>query len=609
MPDLIGQSLGRYHILEQLGEGGMAVVYKALDTQLEREVAIKVIQPYRQHTERFVKRFRQEAKALARLNHPNIIKVLDYGEDKEQTYLVMELVDGETLKKKLGKPIPSAEAASIILPIARALAYAHEQGIIHRDVKPSNILIGKNEQPMLSDFGVAKILQTEETSDLTGTGLSVGTPEYMAPELGMGEQSDHRGDIYALGVVFYEMLTGRKPYRADTPMAVLHKQMSEPLPRPSQLVSKIPASAEAVAIKALAKDPRQRYQHMDDFAVALERLVQLDGRKARTLFLNPKTIFTVLGIALVIVLLGLLTFRRLNIVPLSGTQNNLLPTAANPLLQSSKTPVSFTETQPPAQSPTATKPKTSTITKSPAPAIGPTQISQLDGMIMLYIPSGEFTMGSDQGWPEQKPVHMVKLDEFWIDQTEVTNGMYALCVKSGKCRSPKQINSNMRPSYYNDLTYDPYPVIFVTWTDANNYCKWAGKRLPSEAEWEKAARGTDGRVYPWGNITPNKSLANFNMDIGDTQPVGSYPKGQSPYGALDMAGNVQEWVNDWYGPTYYVSSPKENPPGPANGNFRMLRGGSWFYNEFYNRSAYRNSLVPNGSAYDVGFRCAAGQNP
>jgi serine/threonine protein kinase len=185
MPNLIGQSLGRYHILEQLGEGGMAIVYKAFDTRLERDVAVKVIRVDQfapAALERILKRFEREARALARLTHPNIVHVNDYGEQDGIPYLVMDYLPGGTLQQLVGKPMPWPEAVKLLLPIAEALDYAHTQSIIHRDVKPSNILLTQRRQPMLTDFGIAKLLESEETHTLTGTGVGVGTPEYMAPE-------------------------------------------------------------------------------------------------------------------------------------------------------------------------------------------------------------------------------------------------------------------------------------------------------------------------------------------------------------------------------------------------------------------------------------------
>ncbi len=276
MTNLIGQSLGRYHILEQLGEGGMAIVYKAYDTRLETDVAVKVIRTENLTLgtmERALKRFEREAKALARLTHPNIVKVTDYGDYEGKPYLVMPYLPGGTLKQKLGKPIPWQEAARLLLPIARALDFAHRQNMIHRDVKPSNILITADGEPMLTDFGIAKILDLEETQDLTGTGMGIGTPEYMAPEQWSGGATV-LSDIYSLGIVFYEMVTGRKPYMADTPAAILLKQATEPLPRPTMFVPDIPESVERVLVKALARNPQDRYQGMKILTMAMEELIK-----------------------------------------------------------------------------------------------------------------------------------------------------------------------------------------------------------------------------------------------------------------------------------------------------------------------------------------------
>jgi serine/threonine protein kinase len=275
MSNLIGQSLGHYHLLEQLGEGGMATVYKAYDTRLERDVAVKIIRRGlfgEDVLERMLKRFEREAKALARLTHPNIVPVIDYGEHEGAPYLVMPYLPGGTLKQRLGTLMPWQEAVRILLPIAQALDYAHEQNIIHRDIKPSNILLTKKGQPMLSDFGIAKILESEDTQTLTGTGAGVGTPEYMAPEQWTG-QATKQSDIYSLGVVLYELVTGRKPYTADTPAAILLKQASEPLPRPAQFVAGLPEAVEKMLFKALARKSEDRYADMAAFGLALENLL------------------------------------------------------------------------------------------------------------------------------------------------------------------------------------------------------------------------------------------------------------------------------------------------------------------------------------------------
>jgi formylglycine-generating enzyme required for sulfatase activity len=235
-----------------------------------------------------------------------------------------------------------------------------------------------------------------------------------------------------------------------------------------------------------------------------------------------------------------------------------------------------------------------------AQGIGNTWTRPADGMTMVYVPEGNFTMGSTNK-PEEQPIHPVYLDAYWIDRTEVTNAMYAKCVQTGKCQPPELNKSTTHPSYYGNPQYADYPVIYVNWMQAQAYCDWSGARLPTEAQWEKAERGTDGRPYPWGNALPSKDLENYNKNVGDTTAVGSYPSGASPYGALDMAGNVWEWTADWFGSTYYANSPASNPLGPSTGIYRVLRGSSWEYDI---SPTYRRDSNPHIALEDVGFRCA-----
>lgn len=270
--DLIGKNIDRYKIVGELGKGGMAVVYRAVDTMLDRSVAIKVIQSESGNQEKFTKRFLREAKTLANLSHPNIVKVLDYGEYEGAPYLVMEFISGGALKAMIGKPIPYAEAAAMLVPMARALHYAHQQRIVHRDVKPENILINDSGQPMLSDFGILKLVDLEESRGLTGTGKIVGTPAYMSPEQIRGREVDGRADIYSLGIVFFEMITGRKPYNASTPIELSMQHLHDPIPKAKQFVRDLPAEVEQVIVKSMAKSPEDRYQTMLVFAQALEKL-------------------------------------------------------------------------------------------------------------------------------------------------------------------------------------------------------------------------------------------------------------------------------------------------------------------------------------------------
>ena len=273
MDEMIGKSLGKYQIIEPLGEGGMATVYKAYDPSLERYVAIKIIRTINQIDPDFLVRFQREARALARLDHPYILKVLDYGEENGVPYLVMPFVSHGTLKKYTRGRIPYERAIGILLPVADALSYAHKRKIIHRDIKPANILFGESGEPILSDFGIAKMLDAGEQTQLTGTGLGIGTPAYMAPEQWNGI-ADERTDIYALGIVLYELITGRCPFQAETPAAILIKQIQDPLPRPKNFAPDLPDNVEALIFKALAKDPALRFQTMQAFMQAMNAVLQ-----------------------------------------------------------------------------------------------------------------------------------------------------------------------------------------------------------------------------------------------------------------------------------------------------------------------------------------------
>lgn len=297
MSDIFGKKLGQYILLEQLGEGGMAKVYNALDSRAEKNVAIKVILPSRRSSLIFLQQFEQEAKALANLTHTNVVKVLNYGIEDGQPYLVMDFIPGGTLKEAMVKPLPWQTAAAILAPIARALEYVHRQQIIHRDVKPSNILLYEDFHPMLSDFGIMKLLEAKEENINSAIGVGVGTPEYMSPEQGMGKEVDFRADIYSLGLVFYEMVTGEKPFTADTPMAAIIKHVTDDFPLPSMIDKKIPKFVESAILRAVQKNPEDRYISMGHFAEVLEmialgekvpkkRIVSLSNQKVKKLSPN-----------------------------------------------------------------------------------------------------------------------------------------------------------------------------------------------------------------------------------------------------------------------------------------------------------------------------------
>jgi branched-chain amino acid transport system substrate-binding protein len=272
MADLIGRTLGQYQIIEQIGEGGMATVYKAYQPGLNRYVAVKVLPPLHAKQPGFSERFQREAEAIANLNHPNILPVYDSGQEEEYSFIVMRYVEGaRTLKEVMQTPLSLSQVADLIGQIASALDYAHRQGVVHRDVKPANVLMD-GDWVLLSDFGLAKM--TEASVALTGTGVGIGTPAYMSPEQGQGLLVDHRTDIYSLGIILFEMLTGRIPHSAETPVAIIFKRATEPLPLPRQLNPNIPESVEQVILKALAREPGDRFARAGELAAVLKEAVR-----------------------------------------------------------------------------------------------------------------------------------------------------------------------------------------------------------------------------------------------------------------------------------------------------------------------------------------------
>ncbi|HEY7414169.1 MAG TPA: serine/threonine-protein kinase, partial [Ktedonobacteraceae bacterium] len=258
---LVGRSLGQFRIVERIGAGGMATVFKAYQSTLDRYVAIKVLPAYHARDPVFVKRFGQEARSVAKLAHPNIVQIHDFGSEGDITYIVMEYVDGGTLKDRLKQALPVAEATDYVIQAAEGLECAHRNGIVHRDVKPANMLLRKDGHLLLSDFGIAKIL--EGTTNLTRVGVGIGTPQYMSPEQSMGQAVDRRSDIYSLGIVFFHCLTGHVPFQADSPITVTVKQVSEPLPVDHLIAGGVPAPIVQVVQKMTAKAPAERYQSAD----------------------------------------------------------------------------------------------------------------------------------------------------------------------------------------------------------------------------------------------------------------------------------------------------------------------------------------------------------
>lgn len=270
-----GQTLGPYRIIIQIGKGGMATVYKAYQPSVDRYVAIKVLPSQLAESKEFATRFQQEARIIAKLEHPHILPVFDYGESDGIAYFVMRYLEAGTLKDKMeaGRPLPLNEIDRIFNQLADALSYAHSHGIVHRDLKPANALIDSYGNIFLTDFGIAKLMESASPR-LTQTDAIMGTPAYISPEQAQAQPVDQRSDIYSLGIILYEMVTGRVPFVADTPLAILFKHVSDPLPLPSLIKPDLPASIEQVILKALAKDPRDRFSTAAEFAAAWKRALE-----------------------------------------------------------------------------------------------------------------------------------------------------------------------------------------------------------------------------------------------------------------------------------------------------------------------------------------------
>lgn len=597
--------LGKFDILEELGHGGFGTVYKARDLVLDRIVAIKVLHPNLVNDPLFLSRFKQEAQIAAQIEHANLVPIYDFGETDGHFFIVMGFMPGGSLKELLMKegPLKKERALEILDQIGMGLAYAHKKGVIHRDLKPANILFDDEGVARISDMGFAKLLHSESSGSMSNSGGLVGTPAYIAPEVWKDASATMAVDVYSAACILVEMLSGKPLFDGDSTPSVMLKHF-EPLKLPGNL----PDGWKPIIENALEKDPNQRTSCTEEIVRSL-RAVD-DGifdpttknkkkehqKKHKTKKAEDHKIstLTLAGIPLIILIALYFVFRSGVFTPqprpTATTQPQLTQTFVAVVEMQNSTEVAAS----PQPSPTAEP--------SPIPTlgIGSVLIRERDNMEMVYVPEGSFEMGSEKGQQDEKPVRQIYLDSYWIDKHEVTNAQYALCVEDIGCTEPVHTNSYSQSQYFNNPTFGNYPVIYITWEQARDYCEWAGGDLPTEAQWEKAARGTDGRIYPWGNTAPDTRKANYG-EGNDTMVVGSYPDSASPYGALDMAGNAWEWVRDWY--WTYDASETENPAGPDSGISRVLRGGWWDTQTKFLRTSYRVSGIPTTTYYNYGVRC------
>jgi serine/threonine-protein kinase len=357
----IPEKIGRYVIKSELGRGGMATVYRAFDPNFSREVALKVLPREMLHDPQFRARFEREVKMVAALEHPSIVPVYDVGEEDGQPYFVMRYMNGGSLSDLIAQgKIPIQDTARIVDKIARGLAYAHKKGVIHRDLKPDNILFDDNGEPFISDFGIAKL--SEASGSLTGSGV-IGTPAYMSPEQAQGGEIDGRSDVYGLGVIVYQMLSGQQPYSADTPMGVVVKHITEPVPEILNANPDLPAAVDEIIKTALAKDKTKRFENPVEFAKALNLLatgsagdftvhptsIRRMGQRTGAMQLSRgMTSLVITGVVLLVLVTGFFLLRNQLFVPDQPAAIAEIPTEGLPALVTVPTNTDEPISQPPA---------------------------------------------------------------------------------------------------------------------------------------------------------------------------------------------------------------------------------------------------------------------
>jgi serine/threonine-protein kinase len=590
MPEWLGKTIGKVRIDKYLARGGMAEVYLGMHLTLDRPVAIKVLHSYIEEEPDLLVRFQREAKVVAGLRHPNIVQIYDFDAIDGHPYIVMEYLKGPSLATylrglhKRNERIPHHQVARLLKALTASLDYAHEQGVIHRDIKPGNILLhGKADeipldQPLtsdveavLTDFGLVRIANS---ASQTASGMVSGTPAYMSPEQARGDQTDHRTDIYSLGIVLYEMLAGRVPFEADSTLSVIYKQINDPPPP----IPGISPAVQRVIDRALAKKPEERYPTSRNMAVDFFLAIGMTAEAETIINALPEASKTIIGALPNATSKPVDTNGKpkpsgrkparigLGILSVIG----LFALAIGAFFIFSKSSISSNATD--IQNPEATVPTENIVTSRP-PGLP-------DANDMSKIAAGTYEVGSSSADNFHSASMSLLLNDFWIDKYQTTNAQYEQFVKATGAQPPEITGTGNQP------------VRGVTWDQAAAYCSWVNKRMPTEAEWEAAGRGSgpNPQLYPWGkDPTADGNVA--KLPSQDTYEVGTLPFNKSPNDVYDMVGNIWEWVGEPYAST------------PAG--MKILRGGRFDLPIL--ELSYRLPATSDDARYVkfAGFRCAA----
>ncbi|MCK6445244.1 MAG: protein kinase [Planctomycetes bacterium] len=662
-----GKQLGDFRILRELGHGAMGVVYLALQESLQRLVALKVLPVHLTLLENRVERFRREALAAAKLRHPSIVPIFAVGEERGMHYFAMEYVRGKNLAQELEtqrarkrdeRVADSSDrlgsrangyighACEIAARIARALDYAHGQGVIHRDVKPQNILIDENGEPFLVDFGLAKDFELES---LSGTGDRAGTPHYMSPEQALARRAkiDHRTDVFSLGVVLYEMLALRRPFEGTTFDEILH-EIGTKDPRPVRTLNRdVPRDLAVIVEKALEKDPARRYATAGAFAEDLERFLRHESIIAR-----PPSLFEIgrrklarhrLAVSVVTTAVAALSlgiwwrgrdvraaFATVSITTdVPGARVTARPFVASddelgPALELGRTPVTDAQLEPGFyRFVVATSDGFAELARyvdEPGKAYAfEARIRPTAGVVadMVRIDGGDFVCGEPTDTTSSLRGRTARVAPFWIDPYEVSNAEYREFVLATGHRVPPLWKPDYRPEF------DRLPVAGVTREDAVAFAEWAGKRLPTDLELQRVGRGRDGRLFPWGD-TPDRSgtrarVGAPGLDLGGdfaanflagVVPVDSLAEGATPEGVFHLIGNVAEWTDSLaYSVTLDGSTVPPTRIVKPHPTFHDILGAAWPDSPAATLTFRRTQCHVDTPVHVAGIRCAKSVEP